>query len=325
MRLVWFLLVLVAVTGCASHSSSTKVGVLLPLTGDFSSFGEEIRSALVAANDGSVEYVFEDTVCDPKVTASAYSKLTDVEGVHFIIGPACGSPQEVVATLSSGNAQVIMLPSAAPESLFELSKGNVFQIQYSLEKEASFVADRMYSEGYGTVVIIAYQNAFSQAQAIAFKKAYKGKVLEEIDFQDIGSDVRIAATKVKALNASAVYVADLAFFIDGGLARFGEQGVSLPVYSTYVVSMPFVRDLVENVTYSYPGGIDTEKGAVYSLAEQAGSTLISAINECSGDVDCVRSSFNKSGEFNAEGVSTRDINMYRIEDGVGIQLQRSIG
>src|SRR5680860_262359 len=102
-KIVWGVLIIVIIIGVfmfrQESDASIKVGVILPLSGDFASFGEAVKRGIEQIQNDDILYVFEDTKCESAETVSAATKLLNIDQVKYIIGPVCGSPQEVIAPL----------------------------------------------------------------------------------------------------------------------------------------------------------------------------------------------------------------------------------
>ena len=313
--------IILLITACDRRVEVPKVGVIVPVSGDFASFGEQVAKAVEDANHGRVQVIIEDEQCDSTKAANAYKKLTEIDAVKYIIGPGCGSPQEVVASFLAGSEDhLAIIPNAAAEGLYERSGGRLFQMQYSLEKETSFLADAIYARGHHNALLISYDNAFSKTHAQTFKQVFKGRVLEDVVLGDRPEDVMLVMTKVRALQPDVIYVTDLTFFIHNGLVKLHEQGIEVPVYATYVAELPFVRTLVEGVIFSYPDDLDTTKDGVFSLGHQAAEILIDAIIQCEDKIDCVHDELISSDAFDERGISTRGIGLYQIVGGDIVDL-----
>ena len=106
LSLVILLLVLsVVISGCKTGGGTTgktvKIGILGPLTGAQTTFGEGNRNgALIAIEEWTakggpagykIQYVLGDSQCDPKAAADAAKKAVDEDKVQFIIGAVCSS------------------------------------------------------------------------------------------------------------------------------------------------------------------------------------------------------------------------------------------
>ena len=290
-----------------------KVGVIAPLTGIVADYGEEIHRGVEAAGATGIRFVYEDDKCDPKEAVSAFKKLTDIDKISFIIGPACGSPQEAVAPLLQNGKTIVIVPSAASEDLHATSHGNLYDIQYSLEDEGAFIAEQMTRAGFKKVAIVSYKNAFSQTTATAFKAKYKGKI-KELTFTDASTDISSELLKIKNQKYDAVFVADISFFFGKGIEKLKQYAINAPIYAQYTVELPAVRPLTEGVIYSFPSDV-TGESAAYALSKEAGQLLGSLTVECHGDVACVKKGLDESGKFNPSGVKIRSLILKRIVNG----------
>lgn len=302
-------------------SEPIKIGVIAPLTGVVADYGEEIRKGAMAGAAGkNVELVYEDDKCDPKEAVSAFQKLTGFQKISFLIGPACGSPQEAIVPLLNNQKILALVPAAASADLYQKSGNNFFNIQYSLQDESTFIANKMYELGYKNVALISYGNAFSQAHADAFRAAFKGKIVIESKLLDDSSDVSTEIAKINLAKVDAIYSPDISFFFASGLSKLRQQKVAVPVFSTYVVELPAVRALVSDVFYSYPAGMADAEAAVFGLTREATALLTDNVVACAGDYECVKDKLISSSKFNDSGVYQRDLILKQIKDGVPVKL-----
>ena len=304
-----------------TNSETIKIGVIAPLSGIFAKAGEDIKAGLESINHDGVEYVFEDEKCENVPTLSAFKKLTEVDKVNVILGPACGSPQEVITPLLKDKKVITIVPSAASIKLYEESGSNLYNIQYALEDESKYIADEMYKSGYKKVVIFSYRNAFSQTHHDSFIKDFKGAVVDDIIFLKDDIDVATEISKLKGLDFDSIFVTDGAFYFGQGIAKLKRFGITQPVYSMYVTEFPGVRELAEGVIYSFPKHTDNEKGITFELARQMGEFIVPIIKKCSGDYSCIKKSVDNSGEFDNRGIKIRDMIMKKIENGKPVEVK----
>ncbi|MES2215989.1 MAG: ABC transporter substrate-binding protein [Patescibacteria group bacterium] len=298
-----------------------KIGVIAPLSGFVASYGEEMKKGIleVASSTPGVEFVFEDDKCEPKDAVSAYQKLVQFEKVRVIIGPGCGSPQEAIIPLIKADNTIVLVPSAASRDLYTLSNDNFFNVQYSLENESAFNAEKLTEAGFKKVALIRYQNAFSEAHAKAFKEAFKGEILEHV-LKDETSDVAAEVAKIKPEKVDAVYAPDVSFFFGNGLTKLRQYGITVPVYSTYVAELPAVRTMVPDVIYSFPGDLSGTQGAVYELSKQAAEIAVEALKSCADSSLCVKNSLISSNKFDEFGVYKRPMILKQIKGGEAVKL-----
>lgn len=308
-------IILVFVESKKEEDSTAKIGVIAPLTGIVASYGEDIQKGVLAADISSSSIIFEDDKCEPAPAVSAFNKLVNVDNASIIIGPGCGSPQEAIVPLLKDKEAVVIVSSAASQNLFEQSGGKFFNTQYSLESEAAFLADKMLERDLKKLVVISYQNAFSQTVADSFKANFKGEVAREIKFAENSSDITTEIAKLKGLDYDAILVTDITFFFVQGSEKLKQYGITVPVYTSYVAELPAVRPLVEGAFYSYPGDLKGDKGAVYELSKEAGIVAKEASEKCGSNTVCVKKFLMDSGDFDENGVSKRPIILKQIVGG----------
>jgi substrate-binding family protein len=297
----------------------TQVGVLLPLSGDLATWGLDSQKGINDVVTDNLDFVFEDTQCLPTETVNAFNKLAEFNNIKYLIGPSCGSPQEAIVPLVKDKDMVVILPVAASGSLYEQSGGKVFQLQYSIEDESKYMAQQFNDKGFDKVVLISYQNAFSQTHAKSFKENYSGE-LEEITFIDMTDDINTGITKIKQFNPDAIFVSDISFFLVNGLQKLEQIDNQAQVYSLYVTQYFPIRSFVEGVIYSFPGDMTGDEGAEYGLAKEAAEIFKEIVPKCEGEFECVLKRLNDSGDFNEQGISTRPLILKKIKNGQAVSF-----
>ncbi|MDA8611486.1 penicillin-binding protein activator [Candidatus Pacebacteria bacterium] len=321
--IIILILIVVAVSGDEKEGGPIKIGVLAPLTGDFAFVGEDLRGGIMNAgvSKEDVEFIFEDSACDNQATLSAYQKLNDIDKVKFIIGPGCGASQEIVATRVADDGKVVLLPSAAARSLYIDSGENLFNAQYSLEDESKFIADKFNNLGYEKVVLVTYNNPFSTVHSKSFKENYKGEIVAELMYSNDTTDLSTELLKLNGKGFDAVYSPDLTFFFTQGKSKLAQLGHNQPIFSVYTAELPAVRELMEGVTYAFPGDIDGGNGAFYELAKLSTEILSESAINCDGDYQCVKDELKESGVFDEFGVRKQSIILKKIVDGEAVMFE----
>jgi hypothetical protein len=309
-----FIVWVIATKGEKPTAKNLRVGVIAVLSGPFADYGEEIRKGVLAEASSTldVQFVFEDDKCEPKDAVSAFNKLVQFEKIQVIIGPACGSPQEAVIPLIKETGAVVLVPSAASSDLYTQSDGRFFNVQYSLENESTFIAQKMMERGYKKVAVVSYRNAFSETHLKAFKAAFKGEIIEHT-FVDNTADVAPELAKIKSEKPDAIYSPDAAFFFGSGVIKIRQLGVTAPIFGTYVTELPAVRTLVPDVFYSFAGDLGGTQGAVYELSKQAAHIAATTLKECDGDALCVKKKLDSSGMFDSFGVYKRPLILKQVK------------
>jgi ABC-type branched-subunit amino acid transport system substrate-binding protein len=302
--------------GTQTTKEQIRVGVIAPFSGIMADYGEQLKKGILAVPHDGIEYIFEDDKCDNAPAIGAFKKLTELDGVHFILGPGCGAPQEAIAPLLRGMEVVVLVPSAASVKLHEESGGNLYNIQYALEDEAKFLAEQMYARGHKDVALISYQNAFSKVHHDNFIKNFKGTIVRDIIFLKDDTEVVTEIAKLKGVKFDAIFSTDVTFLFAKGPEKLKQFGFNQPIFSQYAVEIPAVKPMAEGITYSFPSGSEDPNGIVASLSRQSAEFFVPLIKECQGDYSCVKQRMDSSGVFDERGIRSRGMIMKKMINGV---------
>lgn len=209
-------LITLLITGCDSQPDSPiKVGVVIPLSGDYSIYGkaakqgaqlatEEINAAGGLLGGRSLELVIRDNKTSPERSASQAQALINTSGVVALMGPVSSSAREAILPISE-TAQVPLLYGVG----YEGGQYSPWLIYYSsvpahnVDPVVPFLKDafgkRFYIFGYDYLWPHKMANAIEQAVAAA------GGEVVGVEFTPFGrpdfSDViqRIQAAKTDNL------------------------------------------------------------------------------------------------------------------------------
>jgi len=302
-----------------------KIGALIPLSGNFASYGETVRQGILKANTPAIEWVFEDEGCEPAPAVAAYKKLTTVDQLSFIVGPCCGSPQTAVAPMLKNRQQIAMLPNAAASSVYESSGRNMYSVQYSLEDDGVFLANTLNERGLKRVAIVYVDNDFSQAIEKGFLSAYKGSVaiaLHPPGFDTNG--MKDAALKLKNLDFDSILVPDASPMMLGFFSELKKIGVApRPAFSVYAAQLPELIEVegrnVDGLFYSYPDVPESVDGIGY-FATVAAQQIGDLVTNCKGVPECVSKALAENPRFQPKGVLQGKIILKTIQNGKFVRL-----
>jgi ABC-type branched-subunit amino acid transport system substrate-binding protein len=299
--------------------AENKIGVILPMTGDFARYGERIREGLESERQSSMKFIYEDEGCAPRTAVTAFRKLSSVDNTKIFVGPWCGSPQVAVASQMVKIGGLAILGSSAPERVYHLSSGRMLAVQPSIETESTFNAKEAYRLGARKVAIVFFENDFSRAHESAFRSAFQGQVLDTLTYsnQD-GSVLRGIATRIKQLAPDTVYIPDAFPLMHGLIKQIGSIGLGkLRFMSVYTAQSADVLTVVgsegEGLLYSYP---DISDEALHFYPRLAAKLLAQGLEECpSQEPDCVRGAIKKKHSFDEHGTLSGKIRLKTIKDG----------
>lgn len=297
-----------------------QVGVIIPLTGDFTRYGEKIRNGLEKEKSEEIKYIYEDEGCNAQKAITAYKKLSHIDNIKLFLGPWCGSPQTSVAPLLPGSKQMAILGSSAPERVYTESQGRMFSVQHSIEQESRFNAERAYEMGARKVVILFLDNDFSRAHEKAFRDEFKGEVLETLTYSTPdASALKSLALKIKKLSPDTLYIPDAFPLMHGILKELHTLHLNdLKIFSVYSAESEDVLTAIssfgEGLYYSYP--VIGEQEALKYFPAKAAQIVRAVVSKCgSKDIECAISFLKSKYAFNKNGVLEGELGLKTVKDG----------
>ncbi|MFQ6092984.1 MAG: ABC transporter substrate-binding protein [bacterium] len=121
-----------------------RVGVISPLTGDFSDAGQEMVRGIELASTlsglGRVELLLEDSGGDPLRAVKAAQELTGQESVVVIVGPVRSEPTVGAAAVADCEEVVLITPTATETGIAAIGP-YIFQINVTPQTQGAAVAE----------------------------------------------------------------------------------------------------------------------------------------------------------------------------------------
>jgi branched-chain amino acid transport system substrate-binding protein len=109
---------------CSSPTPSptVRVAILTPMSGELATFGETVRNGITLAfderndrggvNGQRIEWVLEDTRCDPVEARRAAERAIVEEGIHFIVGGVCSEAAIPIANVADEQGALFVAATA---------------------------------------------------------------------------------------------------------------------------------------------------------------------------------------------------------------------
>lgn len=199
--------------------SQVRVGVLFPLTGDASSYGQKGRKAIEMAVDDfnaregtagkQATAIFEDSKGNAKDGVSAAQKLISVDKVPAIVGDALSAVTLPVAAVAEANQVVLISPSSSAPALTQAGKF-IYRIWPSDLAEGKAAAEYAVSRGFKKSAILHLNNDYGNGIAEIFNKHFTSdtrNVVLKSAYADTTTDWRAIVTPLASSGADVVYVA----------------------------------------------------------------------------------------------------------------------
>lgn len=230
--------------GEAAESTTVKIGIAGPLTGDNAVYGLSMRNAaqmaideLNASDDAKAagitfELRAEDDAGDPKLAVNVANMLTEDAEVAAIVGhfnSGCSIPASAVYN----DANLAMVTVSTNPTLTEQGFGVVNRITARDDSQGKKAAEVVWGDGIKTVAVVDDSTAYGQGLAGEFVTAYKalgGTVVSEDKIQSKDVNFSSLITKISAAKPGAIYYAGA--HTEGALIRkqAREAGLTVPLF-----------------------------------------------------------------------------------------------
>ncbi len=305
-----------------------KVGVLLPLTGDFAALGKSIRNGMELAradiaeqHNGRAPSVMYENACLAQETTVAIQKLLSLDQVDTIGGSFCLIGLVPILTTTEEKKVIVFNTAANPDLV--LNKRYVFSTNISIrndaEKMVDYAVDKLKAKKAAIVYLATpfgqdYQKYLSQS----FEKSGGSVVFSEAKLLD-ASDFRTEVAKIKEANPDVIFVVHLAKSLGIFLKQAKEQSLESKILGHYEAEDPTVIDIAKAaaegfiISSSDPESINRDFEESYKakfgqeadvLARNAYDALMlqySVYNECDANSDCMQEKLHTIKDY--DGVS----------------------
>jgi branched-chain amino acid transport system substrate-binding protein len=211
------------------------IGVLLPLSGRYRSFGESclrgIRLALDAVGDRMpvVRTVILDSGGEPAQAASAYQKLAVDAGVTAVLGPMLSPEVDALATAAQSYGLVTLTFSQRPVP----GGGPLFRFALTKEDQAHSLAQYAVEEnGLRRWATLHPEDTYGREIAAQFRIAVEsrgGRVVADVGYDPAKNDLQ---TEAKRLQSRIGYVENEPPRIDG--VFLPDSAERLPMLVSYL-------------------------------------------------------------------------------------------
>ena len=200
LKLTIIVIIATAILGCKcnetrvdSDNNQINVGVILPLTGELSSYGIDAKKALDLGKEMAtqkINLIYEDSKADPKTAVNAYNKLIRVNKVDFVIGDLLSNTSLALAPIANSLKKLTVSPTA---SSHEINNYGLFSLSlYPSELIEGIAVARIAQENNAKRIAVLYQ-IVSSAESMA--NSFKETILE-----NIGCDCYIEGVDSKTMD-----------------------------------------------------------------------------------------------------------------------------
>ena len=263
-----YLLALVAgcLLACADVWGESRVGVIIPLTGPLSQYGEATRNGIELARLenlealGAIRFLYEDSQYDSKVAVPAFHKLRQADGASLVFVWGTG-PTQALAPL----AETYRMPLVAQTTESGISQGRKYVVRFSIYAEQYSIALLEYLRARGLSRFCVLKDEFAFFDQVVTGMQQHLKPGESIEIMDSvvpqERDFRSLIAKMKGRNLDAAGI----FLLSGQVGPFFSQaaalGMSKPIFGADTFDSPNEAALLRGYPAEviYPHIFYTEK------------------------------------------------------------------
>lgn len=225
-----------------------KIGALIPLSGKFAFYGEDMRNAMELAREEflkiynlSLNIVYEDSAAEAKLASAAAKKLIEIDRVPIIIGGPGSTANLAVAPLME-NSQTVFLPISANPKLNSAGE-YIFKLHPDYDGEITRMSRHIYDKGFRKLAVLYDSSSDTQTFAKDFliKEFARlgGKVVKaEGSDSQIASDFRSQLAKLKQVKPEALYLFLVEKVAGQAVKQARETGLSQPIFGATAFASP---------------------------------------------------------------------------------------
>ncbi len=180
-----------------------RIGLLVPLTGNAASVGQDLASAaqmaLIERGNDRLEVLPRDTESTQDGAVAAARQLLDQENVDVLLGPLFGSSAEQVARFARERGVVVLSFS----SQGNIAGNGLFVLGFRPEEQVERVAGFALSRGYERVAALAPDDSYGQTAVASLRGVLQARTGGQlVGVQFYARDASDLTAKIEALRAA---------------------------------------------------------------------------------------------------------------------------
>jgi branched-chain amino acid transport system substrate-binding protein len=276
---------LLAAAPALAQARTIALGYMLPLTGEFSQYGERFRNSASMQMDAwraanrmagtPIVIRYEDTRSDPRESTNVARKFVDDREIVGVLGDFSSSASMAAAQVFKDAGMPQLSQTASHPDFVKISPWQFRNIT-TQAVEGPLLARWMWDSGVKRVATICIQNDWGQSVAQYFNAQFgaSGGQVITTEFYNPGTrDFRAVLTKIARERPDGVY---LGMFYEDGAALLQQRrqlGMRMPFYGTGSLYEPRLIDLagreaVEGLRLSTTFAADSEEPLVRAYVQE---------------------------------------------------------
>lgn len=268
-----------------AQGRNLAIGYMLPLTGEFSQYGERFRNSATMAMDAfraanrmpwaGLAIKYEDTRSDPRESVNVARKFVDDREIIGVLGDFSSSASMAAAQVFRDAGMPQLSQTASHPDFVKISPWQFRNITTQAQ-EGPLMARWMREAGMRRIAVISIQNDWGQSVASNFNATFQqegGSIITTEFFNPGTRDFRAILTKIARERPDGVY---LGMFYEDGAALLQQRrqlGMRMPFYGTGSLYEPRLvelagREAVEGLRLSTVFASDSEEPHVRAYVQE---------------------------------------------------------
>lgn len=253
-----------------------KIGVMLPLTGEGASWGNNAKNAIELAVDEinkketkyKYDFIYEDSHTDAKIAVTTFLKLVDVDKVKYCIVDMISSNVLAIAPIANEKKVIILSPGASNPKITDAGD-YVFRNWPSDalqgEIDAYVASDTL---KWKNIAILKINNDYGNGLADVFIKNLNpnSEIVANESYEKGSTNFKTQLLKIKNANPDGVYILSY----PEELPMIFKQAKELNLKKTFLGTETFesqqlidaVGDLADGAIYTFPQSPDSTNAVV---------------------------------------------------------------
>ncbi|MBX7137270.1 MAG: ABC transporter substrate-binding protein [Oligoflexia bacterium] len=218
--LIPLLTVALAISSALSaESADLKIGAMLCLSGECAEWGANslrgIELAIAETNQNGgvlgrkLKLVVEDSHDDvPSRAVSAFRKLNEDRGIHYLVGPTWTVGAMPMAPLIAASKEIVVISPSVGVKEFNESAPNILNTWPHDDKATIQLAQYAISQGWRRAAIFGSQDPFVKVQSDAFQAEFTklgGLITTRVEPLPSSRDLKAEALRVRASTPDVIF------------------------------------------------------------------------------------------------------------------------
>lgn len=200
----------IASIATSSAGERVRIGVSTALSGGAAAYGEDVKNAIIFANDqlGDAKYdlVVEDDQCSDRQAVTIANKFVSQDKIKYVLGFGCSGAILAAAPVYE-KAKVVVVASGAGAPAISNSGDYIFRTKPSLTIAAKLLG-RDVAKKFKKVGVVSEETAYCQGLADAFSAEAESRGIQvlKVNYTPHTEDFQTILVKLKAAGVEAVFL-----------------------------------------------------------------------------------------------------------------------